>query len=610
MEWADVCWFEWCDDLIAHASRLPVASYRRVVCRLHSYEMFTSYIHQVNWKTVDRLVFVGEPIREYVLGQLPALPKEKTAVIPNGVMMERYPLVQRAKGFNIAYVGYINYKKGPMLLLHAFKAVYDRDPRYRLFIAGKYQDMRYKLYFDQMIEEMGLTGSVRFDGWQTNLNAYLRDKHYIISTSPLESQHMSIMEAMAAGVKPLVHHFYGAKKVYADAWIWNTIGELVDKVTEDEYDSEQYRSFVESRYSFAGNVRKIGELISGLLRPAYPQVDAAAPKITIGIINYNYGRFLGECLQSVIGQNYPNKEILVVDDHSTDDSVSILEQYRTLDPSIRVIRRERNVGLSDAAIRDIFREASGQYVLLLSADDYLPHDGVLEDYMACFRQRDDLDYAYGHFLIVDEQGNRTGQWTYRAYAPDEAVRSIYRRMGSGVIPMVGLFKRSYYRDGQAEWVSDPDNPNAGDTLNCLINLKRGWNVQLVDKPVLCYRRHRGSITFDIRKRIASLIVVMEYLVHHFPSATYLPGAPRERIERNGQEAFKNFEIGRTYGAMVRSYYSNGFTRHLGHREKADCLRPLAERMRHYFRLCRASEDAGDYHPAIEEINADIERLIG
>jgi len=609
MVWADVCWFEWCDDLIVHASRLPVASYRRIVCRLHSYEMFTSYIHQVNWKTVDLLVFVGQPIQEYVLAQLPALPKEKTVVIPNGVRMERYPLVRRAKGFNIAYVGYINYKKGPMLLLHAFKAVHDRDSRYKLFIAGKYQDMRYKLYFDQMIEEMGLTGSVRFDGWQTDLNAYLRDKHYIISTSPLESQHMSVMEAMAAGVKPLVHHFYGAKKVYADAWIWNTIDELVGKVSEDEYDSEQYRAFVESRYSFAGNVREIEELLTDLHRPAAGQEDAGSPKITIGIINYNYGRFLGECLQSVICQSYPNREILIVDDHSTDDSMPILEQYRELDPSIRLIRRERNVGLSDAAIRDIFRGASGQYVLLLSADDYLPHDKVLEDYMACFRERDDLDYVYGHFLLVDEQGNRTGQWTYRTYSPDEAVRSIYRRMGSGVIPMVGLFKLSYYRDGQAEWVIDPNNPNAGDTLNCLVNLKRGWNIQLVDKPVLCYRRHRGSITFDIRKRVSSLVVVMEYLVRHFPAEVYLPDAKRQRPGREGPEALKSFEIGRTYGEMVRSYYSNGFMHQLGHREKADCLRPFVERMRYYFGLCLATEEAGDYHSTIEEINADIDRLL-
>ncbi|MDI5789453.1 hypothetical protein PO124_16530 [Bacillus licheniformis] len=51
-----------------------------------------------------------------------------------------------------------------------------------------------------MIDELRLTDSVQFDGWQDDMNQYLEDKHYLICTSLLESQHMSAMEAMAKGI--------------------------------------------------------------------------------------------------------------------------------------------------------------------------------------------------------------------------------------------------------------------------------------------------------------------------------------------------------------------------------------------------------------------------
>ncbi len=47
-----------------------------------------------------------------------------------------------------------------MLLLQAFKALIDKDSRYKLFIAGTFQDARYQLYFKQMIDELRLTDSV------------------------------------------------------------------------------------------------------------------------------------------------------------------------------------------------------------------------------------------------------------------------------------------------------------------------------------------------------------------------------------------------------------------------------------------------------------------
>lgn len=248
MKWADICWFEWCDELVIYGSKLEIAKDKKVICRLHSYEGFTSYPQQVNWNSVDKIVFVAEHIRNYAVKKF-NMKSDDTVVIHNGVDIERYSFRERKAGFNIAYVGYINYKKGPMLLLHTFKAIFDKDNRYKLYIAGQFQDDRDVLYFEQMIKEFGIEKNVFYEGWQENLDEWLENKDYILCTSILESQNISVMQAMAKGIKPIIHNFVGANSIYPVGYIWNTIDEAVKMITSDEYNSDQYRGVIAANYS-------------------------------------------------------------------------------------------------------------------------------------------------------------------------------------------------------------------------------------------------------------------------------------------------------------------------------------------------------------------------
>lgn len=265
MEWADICWFEWCDGLIAYGSKLKIAKERKIICRLHSYEAFTNYPVQADWQNVDILVFVAEYLQRYVTDRF-KINTEKTVVIPNGVTINQWTFKQKTPGFNIAYVGYINYKKGPMLLLHTFKAIHEHDNRYKLYIAGQFQDPRYSLYFQQMIKELGLDNHCFLQGWQNNLDQWLEDKHYILCTSVLESQNMSVMQAMAKGIRPIVHNFVGAKGIYVDKYLWNTINEAVTMVTDNQYDAREYRKFIEDNYSLEKQLASTKSLIDNLIK--------------------------------------------------------------------------------------------------------------------------------------------------------------------------------------------------------------------------------------------------------------------------------------------------------------------------------------------------------
>ena len=258
---ADICWFEWCDDLLIYASHLPQLQDKKVICRLHSYEAFTDQPLQVNWCNVDQVIFVAEHIRQVVLKQVSTLNQEQTVVIANGIDVGKYHFAQRAPGFKIAYVGYINYKKGPMLLLHAFKAIVDQDQRYKLYIAGTFQDERDVLYYQQMIQELGLEQNVIYDGWQDNIDQWLEDKHYILCTSLLESQNMSVMQAMAKGIKPIIHNFVGAKNIYPESYRWNTIEQASNMVINSNYNSMEYHSFINNNYSLTKELSHLRNLL-------------------------------------------------------------------------------------------------------------------------------------------------------------------------------------------------------------------------------------------------------------------------------------------------------------------------------------------------------------
>lgn len=264
MEWADICWFEWCDQLVDYGSKHKLAREKKLICRLHSYEAFTGHILNVNWENIDKVIFVAQHIKDYVLSKI-NIDSSKIEVIHNGVDVNKYNFKGRESGYNIAYVGYINYKKGPMLLLHTFKAIFEKDERYKLHIAGTFKDERYVLYFNQKIKEFGLENNVIYYGWQDDISKWLDDKNYIICTSVLEGNPVGLMEAMSRGIKPIIHSFVGAKQLYPEEYVWDTIDEAVEIVLKDDYDSNKYRSYIENKFSLEIQLKRIKKVIDNMI---------------------------------------------------------------------------------------------------------------------------------------------------------------------------------------------------------------------------------------------------------------------------------------------------------------------------------------------------------
>lgn len=123
--------------------------------------------------------------------------------------------------------------------------------------------------------------------------------------------------------------------------------------------------------------------------------------ISILIPAYNVEKYIGECIESVLQQDFKDFEIICVDDASTDNTLSILEQYASLDVRIRIYRHEVNKGQS-AARNLAFSHATGEYVYMLDADDKICDGALCSLYEIC--KKDKLDVVgFETFQFMDDE---------------------------------------------------------------------------------------------------------------------------------------------------------------------------------------------------------------
>src|SRR5271156_3734150 len=86
--------------------------------------------------------------------------------------------------------------------------------------------------------------------------------------------------------------------------------------------------------------------------------------VSITIVTYNSGRFIKRCIESVLEQKYPYKEIIVIDNNSSDGTIDILESF---EDRCRIVYNEENIGFA-AAQNQAISLSSAEWVLTLNPD--------------------------------------------------------------------------------------------------------------------------------------------------------------------------------------------------------------------------------------------------
>jgi hypothetical protein len=123
-----------------------------------------------------------------------------------------------------------------------------------------------------------------------------------------------------------------------------------------------------------------------------------APQVSVIVCAYNYERFLPEALDSVLAQDHPSFEVIVIDDGSTDATPAVVARYGD---AVRGIRRE-NGGLNAATTTGI-EAARGEYLTFIDADDSWPR-ARLSRLSRILDTRPEVGLVWGDMDVVDERG--------------------------------------------------------------------------------------------------------------------------------------------------------------------------------------------------------------
>lgn len=179
-------------------------------------------------------------------------------------------------------------------------------------------------------------------------------------------------------------------------------------------------------------------------------MTSRAPLVSVVIPTYNRSRYLGGTIDSVLAQDHPAVEVIVVDDGSADDTPGVLARYAGKVAAIR----QPNSGQGVAVNRGL-AASRGEYLTLVSDDDpLLP--GALSTLVDVLETRLDALVAYPDWLIIDPAGVRVARITGFEYSLDDMVRDHLCYPGP-----CALFRRKALElaggwDTRWRWVADYD----------------------------------------------------------------------------------------------------------------------------------------------------------
>lgn len=274
------------------------------------------------------------------------------------------------------------------------------------------------------------------------------------------------------------------------------------------------------------------------------------PAFSVCIPNYNYAKYIGETIQSVLNQTYPHYEIIVVDNASTDDSVAVVKGFHS--DRIRLYQNPYNVGFAPNLDRAASK-ATNPYIIVLSSDD-LMRPTALQEYAEIIQALgEDAESALivSSIEVIDSQGklierkDRRSYYDIEPYARGVAgrwagdvelfsglkvFRAVFPRMSVPGHFCTTLYSRELYdRIGGYSSVNHI-GPDAHFAYKALL---QDVNVVFVNRPLFAYRVHNTNQLTNNQKAATIKIPIDRYLftLQYTDQELAKSGTPRQELIR-------------------------------------------------------------------------------
>lgn len=221
------------------------------------------------------------------------------------------------------------------------------------------------------------------------------------------------------------------------------------------------------------------------------------PLVSIVTPSFNMGRFIEETIRSVLEQDYPNIEYIVMDGASSDGTLDILKRYQG---RLRYVS-EPDRGQTDA-INKGFELTHGPIFTFLNADDtFLP--GAIAAAVQAFAETPEAGVVYGDAWLIGENGERLSPYPVEPYAAEKLARRCF------ICQPAAFIRREVY---QSSGMLNRDLQNALD-YDLWIRIGRRYSMRKFDKFIANSRIHPASKT--VYQMASAMLAAIEVLQHHY-----------------------------------------------------------------------------------------------
>jgi glycosyltransferase involved in cell wall biosynthesis len=235
----------------------------------------------------------------------------------------------------------------------------------------------------------------------------------------------------------------------------------------------------------------------------------AKPLVSVALLTYNHGKFIGEAIESALIQNTSfDYEIVIADDFSTDNTRSIITEYqKRYKQKIKLLLQDKNVGANHNELA-LFANMSGKYIAFLEGDDYWMDPLKLQKQVDFLEKNEDFSSCFHNIKILSE-GALMNDYVEEV----KSETTIYDLAKLNYIHTCSYLFRRYPVD---ELPEDYENVTGADYFLFMWIAKYG-KIKKLPEIMAVYRRHGEGIwsSKDSLLRYQSMIKDIEVLLPYF-----------------------------------------------------------------------------------------------
>lgn len=243
------------------------------------------------------------------------------------------------------------------------------------------------------------------------------------------------------------------------------------------------------------------------------------PLVSVRMPSFNHASFIEQALTSVLDDPYPNKEIVIVDDASTDDSDTVIRRWLSASGDripVKYFARKTNQGVA-RTINQALSHCSGEFIASLASDDYLLPGGILER-VRYLQENPGKMAVFSDCIVVDGRSEMVAgsglTGLYRAntgrFRTESGIRREFIRNWSVPGPVLMI------RRGVFDIVGGYDERRIIEDWDFYLRMAARDLVGFTDGPVSAYRVHGGNYCMKPERMIVNFQEMRRILIKNFP----------------------------------------------------------------------------------------------